>query len=459
MSTTTTPSLTPMVVSIAAMAAMAGLLFGYDVGVISGAILFIKQAFLLTSLQEGMVVGAVPFGALAAAAACGKFNDFMGRRSNLLITAVLFVIGSIGSTMATGPDMLIFSRLVIGLAIGMGSFSAPLYISEVSEQEHRGGLVTLNQLAIVSGILLAYLVDYLFSGADAWRYMFLCGVVPAMVLFIFAWLLPESPRWLMMRGKTEKAHRILKRIHGKEEAQKEFSELQKVTALEKNTSKSILQKGFIKVLLLGVLVSVFTQAIGINAIIYYAPTIFKLTGFSHTTAALLATLGVGIINVVFTIIAIRLLDVFGRRPLLLVSVAGIVLSLIIMVIAFTGDIQGHIVLAWLTFFAIILFIACQAIGTGPACWLIPSEIFPTSMRGLGMGLSVACNWGTNVVVAFLFPVILSHWGGLTSFAIFLVIAIIAFVYFYRYLPETKGVTLEHIEKNLYAGIKTRDLGG
>jgi MFS family permease len=229
-------------------------------------------------------------------------------------------------------------------------------------------------------------------------------------------------------------------------------------SLEKNTSTTKRHKGFANVLLLGGLVSIFTQAVGINAIIYYAPTIFKLTGFSHTTGALLATLGVGVVNVVFTILAIRLLDAFGRRPLLLVGVVGIVLSLIIMVVAFAGNVHSHATLAWLTFFAVILFVACQTIGTGPACWLIPSEIFPTNMRGLGMGLSVACNWGTNVVVAFLFPIILSHWGGLTSFVIFLVIAIIAFVYFYRYLPETKGVTLEHIEENLYTGVKTRDLG-
>jgi sugar porter (SP) family MFS transporter len=288
--------------------------------------------------------------------------------------------------------------------------------------------------------------------------MFVCGVVPAAVLFVLAWFLPESPRWLMLRGHTEKAHSILKRIHGKEEADKELTELQEVINLEKNTSKAKLQKGFSKVLLLGVLVSILTQAVGINAIIYYAPTIFKLTGFSHTAGALLATLGVGVVNVVFTILAIRLLDAYGRRPLLLVGVAGIVVSLVIMVVAFASGVHHHAALAWLTFFAVILFIACQAIGTGPACWLIPSEIFPTNMRGLGMGLSVACNWGTNVVVAFLFPVILSHWGGLTSFAIFLVIAIIAFLYFYRYVPETKGVTLEHIEENLYAGAKTRDLG-
>lgn len=450
--------LTPLMVGIAMVAALAGLLFGFDVGVISGAQLFLKNTFMLSPAQQGLVVGGVPFGALVASALCGKFNDILGRRNNLIFTAVLFTVGTIGCAVSQNVDMLIVFRCIVGLAIGVGSFSAPLYISEVSEERHRGGLVTLNQLAIVIGILVAYCVDYGFTATHNWRAMFISGLLPALLLFVLAWFLPESPRWLMARNKAEKAKAILRRIHGVQEADKEFSELQRVIQKEHSSSKESRSKSFSKVLWLGILVSILTQAVGINAIIYYAPTIFKLTGFSHNATAILATIGVGVVNVVFTIVAIRLLDVFGRRPLLLVGVAGIIISLIIMVIGFSVDIHQHIILAWFTFAAALMFVACQAFSTGPMCWLIPSEIFPTNVRGMGMGLSVAFNWGTNVVVAFFFPIILAHFGGVTSFAVFLIIAIIAWVYFFKCVPETKGVTLEHIEENLYAGKGTRDLG-
>jgi sugar porter (SP) family MFS transporter len=452
------PKVSVLIIGITCVAALAGLLFGFDVGVISGAQLSIHESFTMTPMQNGFMVSSMPFGALVAAALSGKFNDLMGRRNNLLLTAVLFIVGTLGCAFAGSITMLIVARLVVGVAIGVGSFSAPLYIAEMAEEQHRGGLVTLNQLAIVIGILCAFIVDYLFTATHNWRAMFFCGVVPAIFLFGLAWRLPESPRWLMVRNKFEQAKSILQRIHGEAQAEKEFGELMHVVQAENNTSEKSLHKSFYKVLWLGILVSILTQAVGINAIIYYAPTIFKLTGFSHNLTAVLATIGVGLVNVIFTIVAIRLLDVFGRRPLLLVGMGGIVLSLILMVIGFSGDMTHHVSLAWVTFAAAIMFVACQAFSTGPMCWLIPSEIFPTNMRGFGMGVSVAFNWGTNVVVAFFFPVVLSRWGGVTSFAIFLAIAVIAWCYFYKFVPETKGVSLEHIEENLYAGKSTRELG-
>ncbi len=447
-----------LVVGISTVAALAGLLFGYDVGVISGAVLFLKKYFLLTAHQEGFIVGSVPFGALIASALCGKFNDVIGRRNNLLLTAVLFIVGTMGCVFAMNVPALVISRFIIGLGIGMGSFSAPLYIAEVSQREYRGAMVTLNQLAIVIGIMLAYCVDYLFTATSDWRYMFACGLLPAIVLFFLAWILPESPRWLMVHDDHRSAQAILTRIHGQENARKEFQELQEVVRIEKQNAGKKVQRGFFKVLLLGILVSILTQAVGINAIIYYAPSIFQQTGFDSATSAMLASIGVGVVNVVFTIVAIKLLDRYGRRLLLLIGVSGIVLSLLVMVLGFASHLSGHTALAWLMFFAIILFVACQAIGTGPACWLIPSEVFPVNMRGIGMGFSVAFNWGTNVLVAYFFPFILLNFGGTISFAIFLIIAIIALLYFFFFVPETKNVSLERIEENLYAGKKTRQLG-
>lgn len=448
--------ISPLTIFITIAAALAGLLFGYDAGIISGAMLFIKQTFTLTPLQQGLIVSGVPFGALVSSLLSGKLNDWLGRRKNLIITAVVFFLGSAVCALAKNENMLVMGRLCMGFAIGIGSFSAPLYIAEIAEQRFRGALVTLNQLAIVIGILLAYSVNYAFSSTGLWRDMLGGGMLPALLLFVAALLLPESPRWLVAKGKIQQAKEVLDRVFTRR-ASEEFKAIQAVVEFERNQGKVRTSRDFSKVLWLGVLVSILTQAVGINAIIYYAPTIFQLTGFNHATAAIFATMGVGLVNVAFTIVAIRFLDRYGRRPLLLTGVAGIVLSLVILVVAFSIGINSTS-LAWVVFFSMILFIACQAIGTGPACWLIPSEIFPINIRGFGMGISVACNWGANVVVAFFFPVILHTWGAAGSFGTFLVIALIALAYFYRYVPETKGVSLEQIETNLHLGKRTRNLG-
>jgi len=445
-------------IGITLVAALAGLLLGYNVAVISGALLFIKHSFIVSLAEEGAIVGAVPFGAVVAAAIGGKFNDIFGRRSSLLFTAIFFIIGTLGCVFSQDVVSLILARMVIGIAVGIGSFSAPLYIAELSAKKYRGGLVTLNQLAIVVGILLAYIVDLIFTKSGAWRYMFVCGLLPALLLFILVWLLPKSPRWLMLHGETEKVKGILLLLHGYDEAYKEFKELQQVIYLEKTRVKQTLNYYFIKVLWLGILVSVLTQAVGINAIIYYSPKIFNLMGFTHIVGAMLATVGIGVINVICTVAALRLLDSLGRRRLLLIGIAGIIISLALITLGLAGNLQSHKVLVWLMFSAIILFVASQAISTGSACWLIPTEIFPSKMRGLGVGISVAFNWATNFVGAFFFPLLLVHWGGVISFIIFLIIAIMAWFYFYKFLPETKGITLENIEKNLYANKSIRHLG-
>lgn len=445
-------------VTSAIVAALAGLLFGYDAGIISGAILFIKETFNITPQQVGTLVSAVPLGALIAAAICGKLNDWLGRKKILFATAILFILGTLLSALAHDISMLYSGRLLIGLAIGVGSFSAPLYIAEISEQKHRGALVTLNQLAIVIGIFLAYLINYAFAASHNWRWMLGYGVIPALILFICCFFLPESPRWLVSKSKISEALKILRYIHGDQQANYEMAQLTQVAKVERMRFTDLMRRNFWKVLLLGILVSILTQAVGINAIIYYAPTIFQQTGFSAATTAILATTGIGLINVIFTLIAVRYLDKIGRRKLLMIGISGIVLSLIILSSAFAMGVNHSVSLAWLALGSMLLFVACQAFSTGPACWLIPSEIFPVSVRGLGMGLSVAFNWGTNVLVAALFPVVLAVWGGTIAFLIFLIIALIAWLYFYFYVPETKNVSLEQIELNLLDGKNTRELG-
>jgi sugar porter (SP) family MFS transporter len=441
---------------IATVAALAGLLFGYDAGIISGAMLFIKNTFKMTDTQLGIMVSAVPFGALIAAALCGRLNDLFGRKIILIVTAVLYIIGAILSAVSPSVDILIFSRFLLGFAVGLGSYSAPMYIAEIAKFDSRGGLVTLNQLAITIGIMLSYIVDYIFAYHGHWRYMLGCGFIPAIILFLCVLTLPESPRWLITKNRIDQAKKILREIHG-QDSDVEFQRMQETISHKSLSFAEVLRSGFIRVLMLGIVVSIFTQAVGINAIIYYAPEIFQTAGLAKATSSILATAGIGLINVIFTVLAVFYLDKLGHRKMLLTGVAGIILSLVIATTAFALGVTS-LALAWGIIGSFVLFVACQAIGTGPACWLIPSEIFPTEARGVGMGLSVAFNWGTNVVIAFGFPVVLNSLGASWTFGIFLIIAVIAFLLFSLLVPETKGVSLEQIERNIHAGIKLRDLG-
>ncbi len=445
------------VIFMALTAALAGVLFGYDAGIISGVLLFVKDIFQLSDVMQGLVVSAVPFGALVFALLCGKFNDIFGRKAALLCTACLFGFGALLCAFAESETALLIGRLLLGFAIGIGSFSAPLYIAEISDEKSRGALVTINQLAIVSGILISYIISFILTPFGAWRWMLGLSFIPAAILFFSALKLPASPRWLMTKQRFEEAKKVLELIHGPEKAKEEMAQLKIIIAQKQLSLREIFRGNYLKVILLGIFVSILTQAVGINAIIYYAPTIFEATGFSQATGATLATVGIGLINFIFTIVAIYLLDKVGRRKLLLTGTFGIVLSLIVLTIGFSKGISNssfdYIILG-----SMLFFIACQAIGTGPACWLIPSEIFPLKIRGAGMGLAVAFNWGANVVVAFLFPIVLDHFGAAISFGIFLIIAIIAYSYFYLRVPETKNVSLEQIEANLSHNRSMRELG-
>lgn len=442
---------------MALTAGLAGILFGYDAGIISGALLFLKKTFQLNDVMQGFIVSAVPFGALVFALICGKFNDTFGRKTALLFTACLFGIGALVCAFADSTDSLLIGRLLLGAGIGIGSFSAPLYIAEIADEKYRGALVTINQLAIVTGILLSYIVSFVLSPFGAWRWMLGLSVIPAVILFVTACRLPRSPRWLMTKQRFDEAKDVLNNLHGEAKAEEEMSHIKNVMQQTSLSLKETLSGNYLRVILLGILVSILTQAVGTNAIIYYAPTIFEATGFSQATGATLATVTIGLINFIFTIFAIYLLDKLGRRKLLMTGIFGIALSLIILTVGFAYHLQ-HGAFAYVILCSMLLFIACQAISTGPACWLIPSEIFPLKIRGTGMGLAVAFNWGSNVIVAFLFPIVLSALGAAGSFAIFFVIAVIATIYFFMQVPETKNVSLEQIEKNLEKNKPMRELG-
>jgi MFS transporter, SP family, galactose:H+ symporter len=442
---------------IAFAAAISGLLFGYDAGIISGAMLFIKHTFTINDEQVGLIVSAVPIGALISAVCIGKINDLIGRKKILIITAICFAAGSLlcGSTPTVSG--LIIGRFILGLAVGMSSSAAPMYIAEITEEKNRGALVTLYLIAVNGGVFVSYLINYAFSSSGAWRTMLMLGIVPAIILGICALSLPESPRWLMLKGKMTQAIAILERLHDKLKAQKETKEIQQIIAQEKATTSIWKNKNFLRIIVLGAVVSIFTQAVGINAIIYYAPTIFQKTGFDRATVSILATVGIGFTVTLAAVLAAIFIDKIGRRKLLLSGLAGIIFSLIIIIYAFYFVTNPQL-LGWLVLLGSILFVLCQGLSVGPACFLIPSEIFPAKIRGTGMGISIAFNWLTNGVITFLFPLAITHYSNAFCFALFLTTSIIGWFIFYIFVPETQDITLEKIESNLLSGIKLRYLG-
>ena len=314
-----------------AIAATAGLLFGFDTGVISGALLFIRQEFALSPGYQEWVVSAVLIGAVIGAGSSGKLSDIFGRRNIIFVTAILFALGSIFLAVAPAAIFLVIGRVFLGLAIGVASFAAPLYISEVSPPQVRGMLVSLNQLMITIGIVVSYMVNLGFESWDSgWRYMLGFGAVPAIILGIGILMLPKTPRWLMSKGREEEAKEALKRAMPEDKAEEELKDIRISLEKEKGQQGSFgeLFAPHLRIpLMIGILLAFFQQATGINTIIYYAPTIFKMAGFASAKAAIGATVGVGIVNVLMTVVAVQLLDKMGRRPLLLIGMIGMVLSL------------------------------------------------------------------------------------------------------------------------------------
>ncbi len=310
-----------------AVSALGGMLFGYDIGVISGAILFIQKDFSLSPGMEEIVVSSVLLGSLIGAIGGGILADRLGRRRLLIVTAVVFGLGAIGAAVAPGTVWLIAGRLVAGTAIGIASFVAPLYISEIAPVAIRGKLVSINQVALTSGIVISYLVDYAFAGFEAWRWMFAMAVIPAAAFGIGLMFIPNSPRWLAARGHADQARAVLSRIRAPEKVDGELGEIQHSVAQQKGHWSELLSPLLRSAMIVGIGLAIAQQITGINTVIYYAPTIFKFAGLSSSSGAILASVGVGAVNVVLTIVAMLLIDRIGRRPLLLVSLAGMTLSL------------------------------------------------------------------------------------------------------------------------------------
>lgn len=443
---------------IAFCSALSGLLFGYDAGIISGALLFIKKSFFISSSLEGWLVAMVPLGALLSSIISGEISDLFGRKKTLFLTALFFTIGSLMCAFAHSIEFLVIGRLLLGIAIGVGSSTSPVYTAEVADEKHRGWLVNLFVVFIQIGVFLSFVTSYLFSYSGNWRLMIGLGVIPALILAIAVFSLPESPRWLILKNRSKEALVILKTLFSDNEAKARVKDIQDIAIKDKVTFLKLFEdKRYLKVIFIGAAVSFFTQTVGINAFNYYAPTIFQKTGFASPSMATFYTMFMGLMLVVSTISSLFFIDKIGRKKPLLIGTIGILVTLFVITFGF-AFVKNPMTLGWIFLISAIVFMAFHGISIGPACFLIPSEVFPLRVRGLGMGISVAFNWGANVIVASLVPSVINSFGVAALFGGFFVITVIAWLVFYYYIPETKGTTLEQIERNVLANVRARDLG-
>jgi SP family galactose:H+ symporter-like MFS transporter len=440
------------------VAALGGLLFGFDTGVISGAILFIKEQFSLSTTMEEIVVSAVLIGAVTGAIIGGTLTDRFGRRRLIMLAGIIFTVSSIATALAQTVTVLITGRIVVGIAIGIASFISPLYIAELVPAKVRGALVAVNMLAITTGIVVAYVVDYALSGIQGWRYMFGVAVIPSIILAVAMWRLPDSPRWLISRSKVEQARQVLQRVRIVSDVSPEISEIQQSLAEQKGSGVTELFRPSLRMpLIVGVGLAIFQQITGINTVIYYAPTIFGFAGFETAGSAILAGAGLGILMLCIHVLAIYLMDRVGRRPLLLIGVAGQIIGLVILGAAFQFQ-QLSGLIGYLAIGSLAIYVASFAVGLGPVFWLMISEIYPLKARGAAMSVATAANWGMNLTVALTFLTLIGALGRAETFWLYGAIAVAAWVFFYRLVPETKGKSLEQIEEHWRAGKHPREMG-
>jgi sugar porter (SP) family MFS transporter len=431
------------VIFVTVVAAIGGLLFGFDTAIVAGATRYLKDQFALTSLEEGWAVSVVLIGCMFGAGFAGAISDRIGRRRFMLVSAVLFFASAIGCALPQNVLQFVIFRFVGGLGIGSASILAPLYIAEISPARMRGALVSVNQMAIVTGILIAYFVNWVFAGVGPanWRWMYGVGTVPAVAFFILLFGVPESPRWLVKRGRESEAERVLTRVDGAAAAAAEVRSIRETIKLEKGSFAELFRSGFRRPLLIACVLAIFQQITGINAVLYYAPRIFERAGFERVSAICQSTI-VGLVNMLFTIVAIVLVDRVGRKPLLLIAAAGMAVSQFLLGFAFNlQSLSGSAILA-----VILLYIAFFAMAMGPIVWVVMSEIFPTRLRGSAMAIATVILWLSDFAVTLTFPVISDRLNESTAFWIYAAMCAIDFVFMLAVLPETKGKTLEEIER-------------
>lgn len=431
---------------------------GYDTGVISGALLYIRDDWPLSEAAAGLLVSCVLAGAAIGAFTNGILADIFGRKKIIVSTAFVFLVGSIACAVAPNIHFLMVSRFFIGLAIGVVTFAVPLYLSEISPEKHRGSLVSLFQLAITAGILFSYLINAAFANVPHdWRWMLFVGVVPAFILLVGMLKMSDTPRWYVMRGRYDAAVAAFKKIQPEIDAAAEVEKIKEVLTREGDGEKKFKFKKWMLVpLLIGVGAMFVQQWTGINTIIYYAPTILKFAGFGSNSSAIYATITIGVVNFLMTFVAIAFCDKFGRKPLLYAGLTGMACSLLVLGCAFQFGAALGESLKWLALGATATYIMCFSFSLGPIMLLMISEILPLSVRGVGMSLAIMSNFFFNFTVAASFLPMLEHFGKANSFWLYAGLCLFSLVFCYFALPETKGLTLEKIEQNWIDKTKPRD---
>ena len=434
------------VVLLASTTAISGFLFGFDTAVINGVLLLLRRQFTLSNLQTEVAASSLLLGCLLGAAGASMIGDGYGRRKSLIFSAVLFALSSLGAAAASTVTLFSIARLAGGLAIGLASVLTPVYIAEISPPKNRGALVSINQFAIVIGILSAYLVSWLLArtGEDSWRWMLAVAAIPSLAFLAGLLAVPESPRWLISRGRHSEGERILARIFGPKAAREQVQAVERAAATEEGSWHEVFSSGMRKRLAVGMLLALFSQITGINTVLYYGSIIISehFPGQS-TSMALVANVVIGTVNLIFTIVAMVFLDRWGRRGILMTASGGMAIALTLLVIA----LKMHTIPPVFMLGGILLYVAFFALGMGPGPWLIISEIFPTKVRGRAASIATSTLWSGTLVVTFTFLSLvkaLNLWG---TFAIYGALSFLCFVYVWKMVPETKGRTLEQIQED------------
>lgn len=440
---------------ITVVAALGGLLFGYDTAVISGAIGFLQTHFGLSPAYTGWAASSALLGCIGGVAVAGTMCDRLGRRKTLLIAALLFLVSAVGTALPKTFMQFIIFRIVGGVGVGAASITAPMYIAEISPSSIRGRMVSINQFAIIFGMFVVYFVNYFIAGqgelswntSTGWRWMFASEALPASLLFITLFFVPETPRWLTQQKRETEALAILSKVSGSHNGRQQLQDIKEAVALEESGSvRQLMKPGFRFVLMIGIVLAVLQQVTGINVFLYYAPEIFKELG-SGVNAALLQTIVIGGVNLMFTLMAIAIVDKIGRKPLLIGGATGMGVALTALGIASYVQSIG----IWALIF-ILGYIACFALSVGPVTWVVLSEIFPTRLRGRAMGIAALFLWAANFLVSQTFPMIsenpwlIGHFNQAFPFWLYALMCGVTVVFVWFFVPETKEKSLEEIEQ-------------
>lgn len=433
----------PYVIFLAATAALGGLLFGFDIAIITGAGPFLTEHFNLSDLSLGWAFSSLLFGCGIGSTVAGRLTDFYGRKKILLAVAALFAITSLGTGAAPTFAFFIMARFIGGLAVGGASILSPLYVAEVSPPSLRGRMGTLYQMSIVTGILISYAINYLLRdvGPANWRWMFITGVIPSVLFFVMLLSVPETPRYLFMTGKEQQAFAILERIAGRESAEFEASEIRASLLNKRKAWRDLFRPGIRRAVLVGFCLAILVQVSGVNTIIDYAPAILKSAGWK-IDAALFSTLIIGLTNFVFTFVSFWAIDRYGRKPLYIIGSVGMTAALVVLMwAALMGRFQSAMVLVY-----ILVYLAFFSSCIGPVFWTLVAEIFPNDLRGTAMVVPVLTQWIANAAVVLFFPLAFNQVGKAITFGFLATLALAQAVFTWFFVPETKNKPLEEIEE-------------